>query len=327
VVDVFISYPRRSRARVEPIKAKLDALGLDCFYDLEGIDGGAEFPAVIDRAVKAAKSVLGCWSPDAFTRPWVMQECRVAHARNVLVPVAIERFDNLAVPTEFFGINYLDLVAWDGSDTHEGWQRTLVNLSRLVDRELTTTTLRRGTEPKPSGSYSTSQSRVEILSDLRTTWATFPAKNNPAAVAAFLSRVRGIAPGSGLEFEAEFHLEELQRSEGEQRRAAAEARERDESASAVVGTWRGELHFPEQIFARKWTLSADGLFQSEDYELGFVEHGTWEHDRGEITISFKWGTIYRGRVSGQLFRGKIHTASTGGSFSMHRALASKVEVY
>ena len=43
MVDVFISYPRKEREKVEPIKAKFEALGLDIFFDLEGIDGGENF--------------------------------------------------------------------------------------------------------------------------------------------------------------------------------------------------------------------------------------------------------------------------------------------
>jgi len=120
LVDIFISYPRASRPVAERIKGKLAALDLEIFFDIEGIDGGAVFPVVIDKAVKTAKAVVGCWSLQAFERPWVLQECRVAKARGVLVPVAIEHFAGLDVPTEFFGMNYLDLTDWSGEDTHEG---------------------------------------------------------------------------------------------------------------------------------------------------------------------------------------------------------------
>ena len=63
MVDVFISYPRSARAKVEAIKVKLDALGLDCFFDMEKIDGGTNFPDIIDRALRGSKAVLCCWSP------------------------------------------------------------------------------------------------------------------------------------------------------------------------------------------------------------------------------------------------------------------------
>ena len=144
-----------------------------------------------------------------------MQECRVARARNVLVPVAIEHFDSLAVPTEFFGLNYLDLVGWDGSDAYEGWQRTLHALGKLVGRELTASRnaklSKHGVEGVRSAAPATAQSRSEILADLRATWTAFPAKDNKTAVEMFLTRVRAAAPGSGLEFEVEYHLEEMAR--------------------------------------------------------------------------------------------------------------------
>ncbi|MEM1106954.1 MAG: TIR domain-containing protein [Pseudomonadota bacterium] len=55
MVDVFISYARRQRAMVEPLKARFEAMGLDVFFDLEGIDGGAVLPDVITCAAQFAR--------------------------------------------------------------------------------------------------------------------------------------------------------------------------------------------------------------------------------------------------------------------------------
>lgn len=136
MVDVFISYPRVERSKVEQIKAKLDALGLDTFFDIYGIDGGDTFPDVIDHALKSAKAVLGVWSPRAFQSKWCMIECRVAATRGVLVPIALERFSELDMKSDFMTTNYLDLTDFDGRENHEGWQRTLRSLSRHVGRDL-----------------------------------------------------------------------------------------------------------------------------------------------------------------------------------------------
>jgi formylglycine-generating enzyme required for sulfatase activity len=136
VVDVFISYPRAERGKVEPIREKLQALGLEVFLDIHGIDGGDTFPDVIDRTLKSAKAVLGIWSPRAFQSKWCMIECRVGAMRGVLVPVALERFSELDMKSEFMATNYLDLTDFDGRENHEGWQRTLRSLSRHVGREL-----------------------------------------------------------------------------------------------------------------------------------------------------------------------------------------------
>ncbi len=136
MVDVFISYPRVERAKVEPIKDKLEALGLKTFFDIHGIDGGDTFPDVIDHALKSAKAVLGVWSPRAFQSKWCMIECRVGAIRGVLVPIAVERFSELDMKSDFMTTNYFDLTDFDGRENHEGWQRTLRSLSRHVRLEL-----------------------------------------------------------------------------------------------------------------------------------------------------------------------------------------------
>jgi formylglycine-generating enzyme required for sulfatase activity len=139
VVDVFISYRRVERSEVEPIKDRLEALGLKVFFDIHGIDGGADFPSVIDTNLRAAKAVLACWSPAYFERKpppdWCMVECRFGIIQQKLVPVAIARFAGDAPPVDMHGINYFDLTAWRGQDEHEDWARALAKLSRCVGRE------------------------------------------------------------------------------------------------------------------------------------------------------------------------------------------------
>jgi hypothetical protein len=101
VHDVFISYARQERAAVELIKERLEQRGLSVFFDADGLDGGDQFPDVIDHAVKSAKCVLGVWSPLAITRPWVKNECRVGFRRGVLITAALSPVDPDTIPTEF----------------------------------------------------------------------------------------------------------------------------------------------------------------------------------------------------------------------------------
>jgi formylglycine-generating enzyme required for sulfatase activity len=226
LVDVFISYPRAARAKVEPIKAKLDALGLDCFFDLENIDGGKNFPDIIDRALRTSKSVLCCWSPLYFERPWCMIECRDGLSRDIMVPVAVERFDKFAPPADLRQVNWFSLLDWGGEDAHEDWNRTLLSLGKLVGRELAPPlkkSLLGGVKvegPAPVAPEAV-QARTDLLSDLRATWANFPVKQNADAVERFLGRVRDVAKGSGLEFEVEHHLDELHRQERSAKEEAA----------------------------------------------------------------------------------------------------------
>jgi cell division septum initiation protein DivIVA len=244
LVDVFISYPRASRSKAEPIKAKLEALGLDCFFDLENIDGGQNFPDIIDRALRTSKAVLCCWSPSYFERPWCMIECRDGYSRNILAPVALEAFDKFAPPADLRQVNFFNLTDWDGGDAHEDWNRTLLTLGRLVGRErvaplkLGAGSVIAAQAPAPSQAV---QQSIDILADLRATWANFPAKQDGEAVARFLERVKAVALGSGLEFEVEHHVDLARRAEAErQARAAAEAdqRRRDEEAARFLAQQR-----------------------------------------------------------------------------------------
>jgi TIR domain/Sulfatase-modifying factor enzyme 1 len=222
LVDVFISYSRATRAKVEPIKHKLDALGLDCFFDLHQIDGGANFPDVIDRALRDSKAVLCCWSPQYFKGQWSMIECRDAVARRNIVPVAVERFEQFAPPADLRQINWFDLVEWQGDDDHEDWNRTLLNLGKLVGRELgrPLQSLAGGAAPSQSKAPVAPpdvQARAAVLEDLRTTWSAFRSKSDIGAVEKFLEHVRAVVTGSGFEFEIEQHLDDLR--EAARRRA------------------------------------------------------------------------------------------------------------
>ncbi|MEL6662654.1 MAG: SUMF1/EgtB/PvdO family nonheme iron enzyme [Pseudomonadota bacterium] len=250
MVDVFISYARRQRDRVEPLKARFEDMGLDVFFDLEGIDGGAVFPDVITRALDNSKAVLTCWSPVYFTRPWCLIEAREGMSRDILVPVTIEAFERTAPPADLRQVNYYDLTSWQGEDTHENWNRTLQRLGRLVGRDLAPqlkTGLFGGTRvaaPAPEPPPET-EAKIDVLADLRETWANFPARENPDAVARFLARVAGAAPGSGLEFEVEHHLDELRRAaeaelKAQQEREAAE-RAKAEAAARELREWEDRL--------------------------------------------------------------------------------------
>ncbi len=272
MVDVFISYPRSARAKVEPIKAKLDTLGLDCFFDLENIDGGANFPDIIDRALRTSKSVLCCWSPLYFERPWCMIECRDGLAREIMVPVSLERFERFAPPADMRHLNYLDLTVWDGGDAHEDWNRTLHAIGKLVGRELAPPLKKtlfglKAEGPAPAAPEAV-QARADILNDLRATWAAFPAKESCVAVEKFLTRVRAAAPGSGLEFEVEHHFDELGRRDAERsareaaeaeakRKAEEEQRARVAARSRPGSVWRDAIPgVPESASPEMVTIPA-----------------------------------------------------------------------
>lgn len=130
--DIFISYSRVDAIRASQIRDLLTARGHQVFFDAEGIDAGAEFPDVIDRAVKGAKVVLGCWTPAAIQRRWVRIESRIGLDRGSLVAIGLEKMDPEALPAEFYNVNVVDLSKFDGSAAHPAWQRVLAAIDRRL---------------------------------------------------------------------------------------------------------------------------------------------------------------------------------------------------
>ncbi|HMP45695.1 MAG TPA: TIR domain-containing protein [Sphingopyxis sp.] len=132
--DIFISYSRADSEKAVGLRDLLVARGHHVFFDAEGIDIGAEFPDVIDRAVKGAKVVLGCWTPAAIQRRWVRIESRIGLDRGSLVAVALEKMDPEQLPAEFYNVNVLDMSGFDGSAEHVAWQRVLTAIDRRLNK-------------------------------------------------------------------------------------------------------------------------------------------------------------------------------------------------
>lgn len=205
--DVFISYPRRDRARVEPIKIALEGLGLSCFFDVEGIDAGDQFPDVIDTAVKRAACVLGVWSPFALTRDWVKKECRIGLHRGVLVTAAIEQIDGLEIPTEFGAPHLVDLSTFTGNGSHRGFIEVIKAVSEKCGRTtlyaLAATAL---AQPDVSRGVANEIARPTDVASLRATWDDLKGSKNVDRVLKFRDEH---AKGTLLEFAIEERLEQL----------------------------------------------------------------------------------------------------------------------
>jgi formylglycine-generating enzyme required for sulfatase activity len=126
MVDVFISYPQKERELMLPLKRRLEALGLILFVDVDGrLDGSPTFPEALDKGVRAAKAVLGCWSPWALTRPWVQTECAMAKDENKLVAVERLALSPADVPALFYLVDRKPLTDFLEDQPHDGWAMTL----------------------------------------------------------------------------------------------------------------------------------------------------------------------------------------------------------
>lgn len=111
MTDIFISYKREDRPQVERLATALRGLGFDTWFDAS-LSAGESFSDEIDRAVRAAKVVLVCWSPAAAASQWVKAEAQIGFANGALVSTYIEGPDGFDAPVPFNAQHIEDMRAW-----------------------------------------------------------------------------------------------------------------------------------------------------------------------------------------------------------------------
>ncbi|MEQ9506170.1 MAG: TIR domain-containing protein [Hyphomonas sp.] len=190
MADIFISYARLDRERIAPLKAALDGLGLDSFFDIDGLDGGDTFPDVLDREVKTAKVVLGCWTPAALQRDWVKAECAIAHEQRTLVPLEFDQLSALDVPAAFFRLQRVNLTTWRSESKHDGWLATVRAISRRLGRPEIYDRAMAAAALSASGKLSTDRSAIGMDS-LWSDWSRLAPTNDKAGLEDLKARAEG----------------------------------------------------------------------------------------------------------------------------------------
>ena len=76
--DVFISYSRKDSEVANRIYDALEAEGIHCFIDKEGISGGADFPTVLSEAIMGAKVLLLVASENSYASEFTQKELTFA---------------------------------------------------------------------------------------------------------------------------------------------------------------------------------------------------------------------------------------------------------
>lgn len=126
--DVFISYSKHDRARVERLVPALEARGWTVFWDRHLL-GGDRWPEQIATELAAARCVVVAWSPRAVASGWVRDEATRADERGVLVPVVV---DPVAIPLGFGQLQTIAVMDAAGEPDAEGVQQLLASVDRFV---------------------------------------------------------------------------------------------------------------------------------------------------------------------------------------------------
>ncbi len=130
MADVFVSYKREDRGRVQPLVDALVAEGVSVWWDV-GLEGGAAWRHSLQAALEAARCVIVVWSalsvgPDG---EFVQDEASWAKARGVYLPIII---DAVSPPLGFGQVHTLRLTAWKGDRRDPAFAGLLAAVRAMV---------------------------------------------------------------------------------------------------------------------------------------------------------------------------------------------------
>lgn len=129
LADIFISYARDDREKIEKLAAALEGEGYVVWWDRR-IEPGSEFSKDIERELNEAKSVIVAWSVTANQSSWVKDEASAAHEQGKLVPI---RLGADRPPMGFRQYQALDFHGWKGDIAAPAFQ----DLARAVKAHVT----------------------------------------------------------------------------------------------------------------------------------------------------------------------------------------------
>lgn len=124
--DIFISYARADRDRVQALAAALEAEGYNIWWDRH-IESGSQFSKEIEKQLGDAKAAIVCWSQHSCESRWVRDEASFAADADKLLAVSM---DGTMPPMGFRQYHSLDLSGWDGG--REGLAELLATIRRKM---------------------------------------------------------------------------------------------------------------------------------------------------------------------------------------------------
>lgn len=118
MADIFISYARTDRDRIETLAAALEAEGYSVWWD-KRIQSGSEFSKDIEAQLDAASAVIVCWSKNANDSRWVKDEANAGAEAGKLMAVSL---DAELPPMGFRQFHCADFSGWKGKPAEEVFQ-------------------------------------------------------------------------------------------------------------------------------------------------------------------------------------------------------------
>jgi hypothetical protein len=152
--DVFLSYSRVDAERVQPLLDELRRLGYRVFFDVQSIDPGQQWKKRLERAIRASRALILCWSQHARGSDYITFEYSRGEALGR--PVFPWLLDQTPLPAM---LELQGIVEPDGAEAaralrpHLGWPLARRRMAQAVVAAVLATALGigiwRGTHPPP----------------------------------------------------------------------------------------------------------------------------------------------------------------------------------
>ncbi|MGD8948386.1 MAG: pentapeptide repeat-containing protein, partial [Desulfobacterales bacterium] len=134
--DIFISYAREDRKKIEALAKGFESKGWSVWWDRK-IPPGKTFSQVIVEELAKARCVVVAWSKQSVKSNWVQEEADEGLNRGILIPVIIE--DTLP-PMGFRRIQAVDLIKWDPGKASQNFQLLIDYVAQILDQPPSTKT-------------------------------------------------------------------------------------------------------------------------------------------------------------------------------------------
>lgn len=117
MADIFLSYARATRPRIEQIGGALEGGGYSLWWD-KALNASDDYAMVIEAQLEAAACVVVAWSAQARQSLWVRAEANEALDSGKLVQINL---DGTRLPLPFSVLHFLDFSPWRGERQGTPW--------------------------------------------------------------------------------------------------------------------------------------------------------------------------------------------------------------
>jgi hypothetical protein len=134
MADVFVSYKREEREKVQGLVKALERLELNVWFDYD-LAAGDAFGREINAQLGTAKAAIVCWSKSAVESDWVHAEADKARSLGTYASIVLE---DCELPVPFNALHAADLSTWSGAMRHDGFRQLIDKLAKLTKMPLAT---------------------------------------------------------------------------------------------------------------------------------------------------------------------------------------------